>query len=99
MEGKEPLARRLIVVLTLVAAVSALAPAAFAQGTDPRTDPTAAQYDDNLSQAGGGGAANAQDPGGGLPFTGWDIAAMSSIGLGLMATAIVLRRLSKPRDE
>lgn len=92
------------VAVALVFAVSAVP--AFAA-----TDPTSSQYCDGLgtttngcSEVGGqqSGGSSGGDAGGlsgqvsSLPFTGWDLIALSAIALGLLCGGMVLYWLSGP---
>jgi hypothetical protein len=79
-------------VVALLAAF-AVAPAAMAQ--DPNSDPSSAQYQPPIPDAGSGSGLNSNI--GSLPFTGMDLLIVAGVAFVLTGTGFALRRLSTPR--
>lgn len=89
----------LVVVALLVGGIPAVASA-------QQVTPTDEQYENGLLGAGAGagpsaGTTVATDPGSGseLPFTGLDVATIALIGVGLVGTGLVVRRVSRTRGD
>jgi hypothetical protein len=87
--------RRAAVTLVTVAAFVVAPAAAFGSGGDP----TDAEYDSTLTQISAGGpqppaptTPSAEAPGGSLPFTGLDVAAMAAVAGGLGLAGFAMRR-------
>ncbi len=79
-------------------AALALAFPVTAAGADPKCDrPTGDQYcpDTQLLTASGSGGDPDSSSGGGLPFTGFDIALSLAAGAGLIGAGLALRRASQ----
>lgn len=89
----------LVAVALLVGTVPA---AASAQQITPPDE----QYENGLLAAGAGGGQDpgttvATDPASGdeLPFTGLDVATIALIGVGLVGTGLIVRRVSRSRSD
>jgi hypothetical protein len=77
----------------------ALAFPVTAAGADPECDgPIGDQYcpDTQLLTASGSGGQPDSSSGGGLPFTGFDIALSLAAGAGLLGAGLALHRASRP---
>jgi hypothetical protein len=90
--------RRKVVTLVTTAALFVAPATAFAAG-----DPTDAEYDSTLTQITAGGpeppAPTAEAPGGSLPFTGLDVAAMAAVAGGLGLAGFAMRRRALRSDS
>lgn len=89
-------AAALFVVMALAGPTSALAQSVGPK--DVQYSPPVLQVE-NSGNPGDPGETVAANSSGALPFTGLDLAAFVAIGIGLLATGIVIRRVTKPRQE
>ena len=91
-------------LLLIVAVVSAFAVVPIAAAQDSSSDPSSAQYDAPIPDAGtaSASASSSDDSGlnsniGSLPFTGMDLLIVAGVAFVLTGTGFALRRLSTPR--
>jgi hypothetical protein len=93
-------------LVLVVAVVSAFAAVPVAAAQDSSSDPSAAQYDPPIPEAGetagtsasgSSGSSGLNSNIGSLPFTGMDLLIVAGVAFVLTGTGFALRRLSTPR--
>ena len=98
--------RSRLAALLVIAVASALAVVPMASAQDSNSDPSAAQYDPPIPDAGANSGASGGSGGSGgsglnsnigsLPFTGMDLLIVAGVAFVLTGTGFALRRLSTP---
>lgn len=87
--------------LVAAAVIAVMAFAGPASALAQQVSPTGAEYDTPVLSLETGGDPTTQtqaDSASTLPFTGLDLTAFVAIGIGLLATGFVIRRVTKPQQ-